>query len=231
VTREPGDPHETDTLVRHSREGDPRALTTLYHQFAPALLEYLERILGERSDAEDLLHESFLRIFQGRGRYDGRGRFRQWLFTVATRLARDRLRRGRRRREILGDLRRLRIVPGDGGSGGGGYGGAVSAGTVATDAIDAEAEATGHDPAGALQYRELLDTVEAVLAEFPPAYTSTFHLRIRDGFSYGEIAAIEDEPVGTLRSRVHHVLNRLRRVLTADGYRSLPSRRERKDIP
>ncbi len=85
-----------ETLVERSRRGDPQALAELYRRHAPSLLGYLEQITSGRADAEDILHETFLRILEGRGHYAERGRFRSWLFTVASRLAADQRRRDRR---------------------------------------------------------------------------------------------------------------------------------------
>jgi len=175
-----------DALVARSRQGDAQALATLYRRYAPPLLDYLVRLLGDRADGEDLLHEVFLRLFAGRGRYEERGRFRAWLFTVATHLARDRLKQDRRRRELTADM------------------------------ADTLAPASPVDPLDQLGRRELLRMVESVLADLPPAYAMAFHLRVREEFSYREIAAICGEPEGTLRSRVHHTLKRIRLALPCE---------------
>lgn len=175
---------DDDALAHRSRDGDARALATLYRRHGPGLLEYLNRLLGDRSDAEDVLQETFLRVFEARGRYAGRGRFRSWLFTIATHLARDRHRR-RRRRERLTVEEMDRFGP---------------SGSV--------------DPGSEIEAAELAAVVESVLADLPPAYSVTFHLRVREEFTYAEIAAMHGESPGTLRSRVHHTLRRIRRALT-----------------
>ncbi len=179
------DPHADDALVARSRDGDAQALAMLYRRYAPPLLDYLVRLLGQPADGEDLLHEVFLRLFKGRGRYVERGRFRAWLFTMATHLARDRLKQARRRRELTPIVAEV-MVP---------------ASTV--------------DPLDHLTRQELLRQVESVLADLPPSYAMAFHLRVREEFSYREIAAICGEPEGTLRSRVHHTLKRIRLALPA----------------
>jgi len=180
----------TDAVVKRCRDGDPRALAMLYRQFAPALLGYLQRLVGECSDAEDLLQEVFLRLLEGRGRYEGRGKFRQWLFTVATNLARDRLKQQQRRGVLNGELFR---EPGDIGS-------------------------SDSDPIAELLHQELLVAIDSTLADLPTAYAEAFHLRVREQFTYNEMAAIGGESAGTLRSRVFHTLKRIRLALGARGY-------------
>jgi RNA polymerase sigma-70 factor (ECF subfamily) len=183
---------DDDALAARSREGDPRALAALYRRSAPALLDYLERLLGDRAEAEDALHESFLRLFRGRGRYEARGRFRSWLFTLATHLARDRLKQLRRQDRLVDSLRQ------------------------------APALAAAGSPGEAVAEQELLSEIESALADLPPAYGTAFHLRVREGFSYREMAAIQGEPEGTLRSRVHHTLKCIRQRLGERGLATPP---------
>jgi RNA polymerase sigma-70 factor, ECF subfamily len=174
---------DDDSLAARSRDGDPVALAMLYRRHATPLLAHLGRVLGARADAEDVLHETFLRIFLGRGHYHGHGCFRAWLFTVATHLALDRIRQQRRR------------------------------GVLASLALDEIRPAPTSDPCAEVERRELAGRVEAALADLPPAHAMAFHLRVREDFSYREIAAMCGEPEGTLRSRVHHALIRVRRML------------------
>jgi RNA polymerase sigma-70 factor (ECF subfamily) len=62
---------------------------------------------------------------------------------------------------------------------------------------------------------EILREIESALADLPPAYAATFQLRICESFSYREIGEMLGEPEGTLRSRVHHALRRVRAALEA----------------
>ena len=176
-----------DELARRSRDGDPHALTALYGRYAGILLGYLERLLPDRDEAEDVLQETFLRLFEGRGRFEGQGRFRSWIFTIATRLAHDRL-RTRKRRGVLTE----------------------------TYPLDLRPSGCGHQPDQSIRSRELHDAVDAALADLPESYAATFHLRIREEMSYPEIAEITGEPEGTLRSRVHHALKRVRAGLSPE---------------
>ena len=70
-------------------------------------------------------------------------------------------------------------------------------------------------PDETLAAREALRLVETVLDDLPAEYGAAFHLRVREGFSYREMAAVTGDPEGTLRSRVHHTLQRLRERLAA----------------
>lgn len=176
---------DDDRLAERSRRGDARALGSLYCRHAPPLLRYLRaRGLG-RDDAEDILHETFVRLLEGRGSYVPRGRFRAWLFTVATRLAIDRSRQRQRRAELAARA----------------FAGVAAA---APDAIEATARS------------RLVARIEAAVAALPVEYAVAFQLRVRDDLSYRDMAAISGEPEGTLRSRVHHAIRRLRDRLRSE---------------
>lgn len=79
--------------------GDREALAELYDRHAPQLLAVARRILRDPSEAEDLLHDVFVEVWHGAGRYQpDRGSVRTWLLIRTRSRALDRLRLGVQRR-------------------------------------------------------------------------------------------------------------------------------------
>ncbi|MEO6777151.1 MAG: sigma-70 family RNA polymerase sigma factor [Kofleriaceae bacterium] len=77
---ESGDDAEDARLVRAIAEGDRKALAALYARHAGLLLGLAVRIVRERRDAEDLLHDVFLEAWRAAKDFDPkRGRVRTWL--------------------------------------------------------------------------------------------------------------------------------------------------------
>lgn len=73
---------------------DAQALEDLVDRFAPVALALAGRILGDRSEAEDLLRIVFTRVWQEAGRYDpAKGSASSWLLSWVRSRAIDRLRR------------------------------------------------------------------------------------------------------------------------------------------
>lgn len=67
-------------LIRSVAKGDRVALAQLYDRFAPILMAVATRILGERREAEDLLHDVFLEVWRQAADYDAaRGSVRAWI--------------------------------------------------------------------------------------------------------------------------------------------------------
>lgn len=97
-TNEPqplGDP-DTQLMLR-VRADEPGAFEQLVGRYRQRLLRFLNGLLDDNSDAEDLTQEVFLRVFQERKRYWAGAKFSTWLFTIAHNLARNVLRRRRHR--------------------------------------------------------------------------------------------------------------------------------------
>jgi RNA polymerase sigma-70 factor, ECF subfamily len=93
-----------EALIVGAAGGDAGALAQLYDRYAPSLLSAGERILRSRRDAEDLLHDVFVEVWQQAGDYDAvRGSVRSWLFLRMRSRAIDRLRLASRKNVELGD--------------------------------------------------------------------------------------------------------------------------------
>lgn len=78
-----------DQLMAAARAGEASAFTELYDRHGPALLTFLAGLTRDRALAEDLLQETFVRVYRARDTYEGEGQFRAWLFTIARRLVID----------------------------------------------------------------------------------------------------------------------------------------------
>jgi RNA polymerase sigma-70 factor (ECF subfamily) len=88
-----------DRLGPRIRAGDMDALSAAYRQFAADMLGVAYRLLGSRSDAEDVVHDLFAGLQESLGSYHEDGRFGGWLRQRTARLCLMRIRSGKRRRE------------------------------------------------------------------------------------------------------------------------------------
>jgi RNA polymerase sigma-70 factor (ECF subfamily) len=87
-------------LIARARERRPEALEALYLEHGDALMRLAYHLTGSAADAEDVLHDVFLGLPEALDRYEERGTLAAWLRRVTTRVALDRLRAIRRRREV-----------------------------------------------------------------------------------------------------------------------------------
>ena len=72
---------------------DERAFTLLYDNYSKSLFAVISNLLREREDAEDVLQETFVKIWRYIDSYDpGKGRLYTWMLNIARNSAIDRLR-------------------------------------------------------------------------------------------------------------------------------------------
>lgn len=91
-------PFSDEILIARVARGDRTALEALYDRHAGIVLGVCVKIMGEQAAAEDVLQETFWRVWQNASTYQSqRGSFTSWLFRIARNLAIDEYRRGRNR--------------------------------------------------------------------------------------------------------------------------------------
>jgi RNA polymerase sigma-70 factor (ECF subfamily) len=84
-------------VLRKAQNGDERAFTLILRAYERPVFNYVLRMVGERTLAEDLTQDIFLRVFQGLKSFSLRSRFTTWLFQVAKNRVLDELRSAERR--------------------------------------------------------------------------------------------------------------------------------------
>ena len=84
-------------LMLGVKAGDDTCFEQLLGKYRAPLVSFLYRMVRDRSTAEDLAQEAFLRVFRARSSYAPDAKFTTWLFRIATNLALNSLRDGKRR--------------------------------------------------------------------------------------------------------------------------------------
>jgi RNA polymerase sigma-70 factor (ECF subfamily) len=88
-----------EALLQRVRDGEIEAFDRLYERHEGRLFAYLRAVVGDRSDAEEVLHDAFLSALKDRNAVlDREGSFRAWLYRVARNMALNK-RRGNVRHE------------------------------------------------------------------------------------------------------------------------------------
>lgn len=184
------DPKSSDQALLERVAGrDSQALADLYDRYAPVALALAGRILGDRSEAEDVLQVVFTRVWTSAGRYDSaKGSPASWLLSWVRNGAIDRL----RRRDALqrASLRAMGEAPAghDGGH-------------------------ADHD--GAAEERERL---KQAVDSLPADQRQVIELAYFEGLSQTQIAQRLGEPLGTVKTRVRLGMNKLRQALPGEAH-------------
>ena len=175
---------ETSKIARGLRERDGELLADLVERFQHRLVRYLLYLTGRRDYAEDLAQETWVRVLQRGGQYNGRQRFDPWLFAIARNLAIDYLRKKQKTVQTVSlpkDRDAMPLLPSSGPS-------PFEAAARSEDAIRL---------AGQLQI-------------LSPLYREALLLRFQEDLSLPEIAQVLGAPVTTVTSRIYRGLAALR---------------------
>ena len=90
-------PQPDHGVLRKAQRGDERAFNLIVRAYETPVYNYVLRLVGDRSLAEDLTQEVFLRVYQGLPKFSLRCRFTTWLFQVTKNRVLDELRASERR--------------------------------------------------------------------------------------------------------------------------------------
>ena len=165
----------------------PDAFAEAYRRHAGAVFGLAQRLLWERSLAEELVQEIFLRLWEHPDRFDQtRGSLRSFLLMDAHARCVDRIRSDSRRKEREERSARAEMV---------------------TD-YDLDLEAADLDASE--QVREVMDTLS-------DGERRAIELAYFGGHTYREVARILEQPEGTIKSRIRTGLTRLRTQLLDRG--------------
>src|SRR5947207_5201047 len=87
-------------LMLRLQAGDESAFQELFRKFAPRVLQLARRFVGSDAQAEELTQDVFVQIFRFRQRYKPQSRLTTWVFTIATNLCLNELRRPERQLRV-----------------------------------------------------------------------------------------------------------------------------------
>jgi RNA polymerase sigma-70 factor (ECF subfamily) len=187
---------DEDLLGRYRDAGRPEDFAELLRRYSGELSGFLARYLGDATLAEDVLQDTFLQVHTKCDLYQDGWPARPWLYAVATHRAVDALRRARR-------LPRLRLDP-----------------THAEDEPGSLVERLADDESGPLeelQERERQEWVRESVARLPELLRQALVLTYYQGLSYAEVADLLAVPLGTVKSRLHGAIARMRAMAERSG--------------
>ncbi|MCX7803604.1 MAG: RNA polymerase sigma factor [Planctomycetota bacterium] len=180
---------EDEWLLARFVGGEEGALEEIIRRHETKLYAYLARLTGDRHIAEDIFQETFLRVATGAERFEPGRPFKPWLYSIATRLAIDVLRKKAVRQEVS-----LEDALGDGRGGGG--------------AMEPAGDRTP-DPGEEAKRREENERLLAAILRLTELERAVVLMHFREGMTLGEVAAALSIPIGTVKSRLHAGLRRL----------------------
>jgi len=165
-------------LVMCARKGDKDAFSKLVDLYSGRLYGYFYRLAYNREDANELLSELFLKMFEKIGSCRPET-FEPWLFRMASNLFTDYLRSKKRREKMISQIQQ----------------------EVQTET---EPEKSGDF---------LTDKLAIQLRKLEPEIAEIIVMRYYSQMSFEQLAKLRNEPIGTVLSKVHRGLKKLKQLM------------------
>jgi RNA polymerase sigma-70 factor, ECF subfamily len=177
-------------LVRLARKGDTRAFAEIVDLYKDKIFHLAYRMLSNRHEAEDVVQDTFLRVYRNLDRYDETQKFSTWIYRIGTNLCIDRLRKRKPNYSLDAEMNDQ-------------------------EGIDGYAMIPSDDrtPETYLLVSETQKMVHEAIESLPAKYKTVMVLRYLKDMSLQEISDVLDMPVTTIKTRVHRGREFLRKKL------------------
>jgi RNA polymerase sigma-70 factor (ECF subfamily) len=175
-------------LVRRAREGERAACEQLYRDQRRFVAANLYRVLGDRSELDDVVQEVFVIAFRGLARFRGDSKLSTWLYRICVNVALGKL-RSRARRPLP--------VP-------------------TAQPLDDEQGSDEGSPEKLLERRQDVARVYRVLDRLAPKKRIVLVLHEIQGLDIREIADVVRAPLITVRTRLHYARKEFYRLIAEE---------------
>lgn len=178
-----------EELISRFQQGDAYAFDLLVKRYKDPLLNFVYRFLGDLVESEDIVQETFYRVYKNKHYYKEVAKFSTWIYTIAGNLAKTELRRRKRKRVF-------------------------SIHKDSPTEKDIELPDVSEDPEKEVNSVITDKLIQKAINNLPPKFRQVIILRDVQGFSYEEISSIIKVPLGTVKSRVNRARLRLQEDLS-----------------
>ena len=176
-----------EQLIARFQSGDERAYIELVNRYRDRLINFVYPFLGDFEQAEDVVQETMLKLYEKKHYYREIAKFSTWIYTIARNLANTELRKKKRRKTTY-----------------------IS--RMTKDDRQYDIPAVQADLNQNLQNEFIIDRIHAAIKELPEHFKTVIILRDIQELSYDDISNIVGVPLGTVKSRI----NRARLQLQAE---------------
>ena len=179
-------------VVQRFLDGEPRAFGELVDRYDSRLLNFVYRTVGDRERAQDLVQETFVRVYRHLHRFDQSKKFSTWIYTIAGNLAKNELRNRSRNPLVLFQTIKKNWD---------------------ADHRPLEWADSSMKPDDLYRKRHLKELVDRAVQQLPEHHRIVFVLRELEGKTYEEIAQITGCNLGTVKSRLNRARNNFARII------------------
>ncbi len=193
-------PEDTELMLAF-KAGDEPAFVKLVERHQVPLINHFHKLIFDRHIAEDLTQEVFVRLNQSKASYKPVAKFTTYLYRIARNCWIDHLRRTKRDRRVR----------------------SLDAENVEEMSLYDRVPVETDSPVDSARKGEFTEAVIRAIQNLPEDHRVVLVMGVVDEMKYAEIAETLEIPVGTVKSRMHNALRKLRgrlsSVMSGETYR------------
>lgn len=178
-----------EELIEQFQNGNLYAFEEIVKRYKDQLVNFAYRFLSDVGDAEDIVQETFLRVYRNKKAYRNIAKFSTWIYTITGNLAKTELRRHKRRRLL-----------------------SISGLGFEDRSLELRDDKKGPEDSADEIIKE--EIVQSAIDSLPEKFKEVIILRDIQELSYEEISSIVKIPLGTVKSRVNRGRFKLQGKLT-----------------
>jgi RNA polymerase sigma-70 factor (ECF subfamily) len=172
-----------EELIALVLEGNTSVFEVLVKRYELPLFNYIRRMVGSGSDAEDLFQETFIRVYTHLDKFRLTARFRPWVYKIATNICKDHFKYRSRHAHVSLEAE-------------------VGSDDRPETLLD-RVESPTPNPSEVASATETAELLEAAIGRLPAKHRAVFLMAKYEGMPYDEIARTLGIPVGTVKSRMN----------------------------
>jgi len=177
-----------EELIRSFQGGEERAFYELVQRYRDKLYNFVYRFVGQEEIAEDIVQDTFMKLYTSADMYREIAKFSTWIYTIAANLAKTELRK-RKRRKVM------------------------SLNDMGLDDREYEIPSSSEDPGREYDSRFSESDIQNAMKKLGEQFRTVIILRDIQELSYEEISKIVDVPEGTVKSRINRGRQKLIQIL------------------
>ena len=168
-------------IIKECLYGDKEVFSQLVDKYKETIFNFVLRMTGNYHEAEDITMEAFIQAYKKLKDFKFGYKFKNWIFTIAANISRDKL----RRKNIVHMISLNRFI-----------------GRDDKDRVHGEIPDPARGPEEILSNNESARRIRKIIDSLSTKYREIFLLRYIEDFSYGEISRITGLPLGTVETRL-----------------------------
>lgn len=177
-----------EELIRRFQAGDEAAFEEIVYRYSDRLMNFAYRFVLNREESEDIVQDTFLKVYQNRHAYREIAKFSTWIYTITGNLAKTVLRKRRNRKLFFFS----RLGPED---------------------KDMDFPSKDRKPENKIEGQFDERIIQRAIKKLPEHFRTVIILRDIQELSYEEISNIINAPLGTVKSRINRARLRLQEDL------------------